>query len=177
VLVRNEALTRGRAIDDVRIQTGRAIDGERATRAAQDAALAGSIGVVSAELLRRLTDAEGRARTYADQRVRPVDDALTHLRDIALPATLAVALAATNALARDYTSTRARCIDPICSAISPGLDFLNALGTGALIFTVLGMVGDAVRDPQGTANDTAAGAGPIIAGARDTISAFVPVGR
>lgn len=174
VLLQREALLRGRAIDDQRVATGRAIDGEANARLRGDADTRAAGAAAASELLRRLGEAEGRARTYADQRVRPVDDALTHLRDIAVPATLAVALAATNALARDYAQTRARCIDPVCSVISPGLDFLQALGTGAMVLTVLGMVGDAVRDPQGAANDTALNAGSIIAGARDVLSPFVP---
>lgn len=153
-----EAGARARAIDDVRVDLGRAIDGEASTRAAQDAALAGAAAATAAELRRRITDAEAGARAHTNQRVGEVEDQLAQLRDVAIPAALAAALAATNAVAQQLTQVRTQCIDPMCSTWGTMTGLVQSLMQGVELALVLGFVAYAVSDPEGAASTTAGAA-------------------
>lgn len=159
--IATEAGTRARAIDDVRLDLGRAIDGEASTRAARDAALAGAAAATAAQLGQRIRDAEAGARAHTDTRVRGVEDQLAQLRNVAIPAALATALAATNVVAQSLAQTQARCINPMCSTFGTQAGLWQSLMTGAELALVLSLVGQAVRDPEGTAGMVASGASAL----------------
>lgn len=167
-----EAGARARAIDDVRVEVGRAIDGEASARSQADAALAGAAAATAAELARRIAAEGAGARAYTDTRVRPIDQELTQLRDVTLPAALASALAATAAVATQLAQVRTQCVDPLCGAFGPQVDLWRALATGAELALVAGLVARAVSDPEGAARETAGMVGGAVGLAGGIAGAF-----
>lgn len=146
-----ETTARGRAIDDVRVATGRAIDGEAGARARADQALAGAAAATAAELARKIAAAEAGARGYTNTQVGSVSQQLAHLRDVALPTAVAGALAATATVAQNLAQVRTRCVDPMCGTWGRQVSLVQALMSGAELALVMALVGQAVRDPEGTA--------------------------
>lgn len=157
-LVGQEAGIRARAIDTQRVATGQAIDGEKNLRIAGDATNAAAAAAAAAALGIRLGQAEAGAKVYTDAKAAEAARSIGALRDVTIPATLAAALAATAAVATQLLQVRTRCVDPLCNAFGPQVDLWNALRTGAELALVMGLVAQAVRDPEGTAGMVASGA-------------------
>ena len=110
------------------------------------AVLAGTVGI-------RLTGLEGLLGRLQGQ-VAGIEGNLAQLA----PLSLAIAFPALLTAVRTMEST---CVIPTCNALTPRLPLLNALGSGIMLYAVIDMASSAIRDPEGTARETAQLAGTI----------------
>jgi hypothetical protein len=149
--VATEASRRATAIATATATMGALVTAEQAARRNGDSEQAARLAQAAAALEAAVVAVGALSRGYTDRRVAEQADALTNLRDVAIPAAIATALAATATVATNLARITTRCIDPLCGAFGGQVGLWNTLNTGIAIGLVMALVGNAARDPQGTA--------------------------
>ena len=117
------------------------------------AAVAAGVRTVEGEL--------SQLGTALGQRVGQLENGLGQLLGVLAPL-LALNLVQAFPRLLDRVDTMEReCVNPVCEAITPQLDTLQALGSGVSLALFLELVAAAVHDPAGTARTTAASSGEL----------------
>lgn len=119
----------------------------RAADASLERLIMGQVGVLSAAIAAAV--ATVRAETLP--RIGHLESEVGQVIAQVTPLVAAGLIARTLTLERTLTKTIEDCVDPTCAGVTPNLNWLNLLGDTALFAAVLGLVGEAIRDPAGTA--------------------------
>lgn len=146
-----EAKRRAQAIGATRTDLRGRISDEAARRQAADASAAAATVAGLAALSVAVKTAQARARTYSDEQRRALELELEQLRTRDIPRAEARATARADAVAAELAAVRLSCITPICNLFGPGTSMAQTLIAEAEWLILLGIVGNAVRDPEGTA--------------------------
>ena len=153
-----EEQARARAVADARAAAVALEQAEATARRAGDAQVAATAAAAAAAIRAALAQLSTHVRTETDVRVGNLEDELTTVRTRTIPQEVTRAKAAEAALVAELTVAKAalQCLAPLC-----GSGYANLIGqllAGAELLLLLELVGQAVRDPEGTAREVA-GAG------------------
>lgn len=170
-----EAAERAQAVAKAQAAAQAATAAEQLARQRADQQGAAAAQAAAAALAAALAGLSVHVRTETDAKVGSLEGELTDIRTRAIPAETERATTAELALTAELgVATEAlRCLDPLCAGGFSGL--VGNLLAGAELLALLELVGQGVRDPQGTAREVAG----ITAGVHDVIAGMLSpfVGR
>lgn len=150
------------------------------------AQIAAALGIVSTDV--KAVEAEVRAVAYAgDQAIRRaeadfgaalgagvgvLEGEIGQLRGLVNPLVAAGLLTLVPTIARTLEDALRDCVTPTCSVVKPQIPTLTALMDIGTLMIVGGMVGEAIANPEGTAQVTAGVVGGVEGLAHDLFGAF-----
>lgn len=135
----------------------------------------GKVGGLIATTPAAIAAAAAALRAEWASDLKPLEGAIDHVTDIAAPIVAAgLTVGAVTTLVEDLIP-EAECIAGMCSALSKTLPILNILGDLATLGIVGLVVGEAIRDPEGTAKEVAGVVEGVEGVARGLIGEFAGV--
>ncbi len=148
---------------------------ETQARAEGDARLADELAAKVALLEAAIAGVRTWADTTIGADVKAVEGQITDLAKELAPL-LAVPLVQelTQVIERVETMQR-ECVGPTCNYLKPQLPSLTAIGDAATLGLLIGLLGAAIRDPQGTAQAVAGASGALRSGVDDVLGPLLGV--
>lgn len=168
-----EAQARAEAIAQARLAAAALVSLEAKARESGDAKVAAAAAAAAAAIRAALGELSTHVRTETDAKVTQLEGELTRLREQTIPKVQAQEATDVATLTAELTIAQQalRCLEPLCS--SGYANLIGQLLEGAELLALLELVGQAVRDPQGTAREMAGLVGGIEGAVSGMLSPFI----